>query len=105
MANCPRPINDELYHDEWTWQDGRGRIITGDYRILTDGDANQTVDWTSYRYGLIDDDGNALLPQVYDELRALSFDRFWAVQRDRRGMIDSTGKWYYYVSDYGDLMD
>ncbi len=88
-----------------TWQDGRGRFITGDYRILTDADGNETVDWTSYRYGLIDDDGNALLPQIYDELRALSFDRFWAVQGDQSGMIDAAGKWYFAVSDYVSLMD
>ena len=22
MANCPREINDELYRDEWQWQEG-----------------------------------------------------------------------------------
>ncbi len=88
-----------------SWQDGRGRFITGDYRIVKDADGDETVDWTSYRYGLIDDDGNTLLPQIYDELRALSYDRYWAVLSDRSGMIDAAGNWYCTISDYVSLMD
>ena len=63
------------------------------------------MEWNSYRYGLIDDDGKQLLPQVYDGLRVLSFDRFWAVQGDVRGMIDAEGKWYCTFSEYEALMD
>ena len=63
------------------------------------------VDFSTYRYGLIDEDGETLLPMIYDDLRALSFDRYWAVMGDVSGMIDTTGKWYYTVSDYDTLMD
>ncbi|MBR0367977.1 MAG: WG repeat-containing protein [Clostridia bacterium] len=87
------------------WEDGQGRFITGDFRIYKDVGGEEMVDWTSYRYGLIDGDGHTLLPQVYDELRALSFDRYWAVQGDRSGMIDAEGNWYYVISDYVSLMD
>lgn len=87
------------------WQDGHGRFITGDYRVVKDEAGDYMVDWNTYRYGLIDEDGNTLLPTIYDELRALSFDRYWAVQGDISGMIDAEGKWYYTVSDYETLMD
>lgn len=87
------------------WEDGRGRFINGDFRIYKGEDGEDTVDWTSYRYGLIDGDGHTLLPQVYDDLRALSFDRYWAVQGDKSGMIDAEGNWYYVISDYVALMD
>ena len=90
---------------EGCWQDGQGRFITGDFRIYQGEDGEDIVDWSSYRYGLIDGDGNALLPPVYDELRALSYDRYWAVQGDKSGMIDAEGNWYYAVSDYVALMD
>lgn len=88
-----------------TWRDGHGRFITGDYRVLTDSDGEFTVDWSTYRYGLIDEEGETLLPMVYDDLRALDYDRYWAVVGDRSGMIDGAGKWYYTVSDYETLMD
>lgn len=87
------------------WKDGHGRFVTGDYRITRDAQGEPTVDFSTYRYGLIDEDGETLLPMIYDDLRALSFDRYWAVMGDVSGMIDTTGKWYYTVSDYDTLMD
>ena len=87
------------------WQDGHGRFVTADYRIIRDAEGEEVVDWSSYRYGLIDEDGGTLLPNVYDELRALSYDRYWVTQGDRSGMIDASGNWYYAVSRYETLMD
>ena len=94
-----RFINDSV------WQDGHARYVTGTFSIYKNADGEDAVTWNSYRYGLIDDDGKQLLPQVYDGLSALSFDRYWAVQGNQRGMIDSEGKWYYVYSDYEELMD
>ena len=87
------------------WQDGHGRYIACRYDTYLDSNGESTPDWNSYRYGLLDENGQVLLPFVYDGLNALDFDRYWAVQGDKRGMIDGAGKWYYAISDYETLMD
>lgn len=91
--------------NQGSWQDGHGRFITGDFEIYEDSEGSHLIDWSSYRYGLIDEDGAALLEPIYDELRVLSFDRYWAVAGDRSGLIDALGNWYYTVSSYEALMD
>lgn len=91
--------------DSGTWRDGHGRFVTGDYKYVMDSDGEPMVDWNTYRYGLIDENGETLLPMVYDELRPLAYDRFWAVAGGQSGLIDAEGKWYYTVSDYETLMD
>ena len=96
---------DYQFINDGVWRDGHGRYITGTFRIYKNADGENSVEWNSYRYGLIDDDGKQLLPQVYDGLRVLSFDRFWAVQGNVRGMIDAEGKWYCTFSEYEALMD
>lgn len=89
---------------ECLWRQDEGRFVIGTYDVMNAAEQS-SVDWTSFRYGLIDQDGNTLLQPVYDELRPLDFDRLWAVQGDRHGLIDATGKWYFSLSDYEELMD
>ena len=87
------------------WQDGHARFIVGDYSLIPTPDGDSAVDWNSYRYGLIDENGEVLMPMVHDDLRMLSFDRYWAVDGDRCGMIDGSGKWLFAISNYETLMD
>lgn len=87
------------------WQDGEGRYVSTEYSLYMDSEGEYSVNWNTYRYGLIDQDGNTLLEPVYDEITALDFDRYWVTLGDRRGMIDGHGKWYYSISDYSALMD
>lgn len=87
------------------WRGDEARYISIDYETFVDPQGETQVNWSSYRYGLIDQDGNVLLDTKYDDLQALSFDRYWAELGELRGMIDETGKWYFTISDYEELMD
>ena len=87
------------------WEDGRGLFITESYRVVPEQGGGYTIGWNSWRYGLCDQDGNALLDCIYEHLEPLSTDRFWVRLGDRSGMIDLDGNWYYAISDYASLMD
>ena len=106
--------------------DEQGRQIGGDYRgmidygvfdghplfscytyhISTNRDGEKVADWHSWRYGVLDENGNELLkPEYLNEVQILSPNRFWVTANDRSGLIDASGKWYYAISDYDSLMD
>ena len=86
------------------WQDGKGRFAVVDYDIV-DSEYGPTVDWMSYRYGLIDENGNVIHETKYDSLTVLSMDRCWVQLGDLSGMIDNDGRWLATVSRYEYLMD
>lgn len=88
-----------------SWRGGRGHFVTGTYDLLPDADGDYLIDWNSYRFGVIDENGGTVLPPVYDQLQPLDYDRFWVSQGPRSGLIDDAGKWYCTVSDYEMLMD
>ena len=87
------------------WLDGHGRYITSVYRTYLNEEGNEDFDWNSCRLGVVDENGETLLPSVYLELTVLDLDRFWVRDSHRSGMIDSAGHWYYTVDDYDQLMD
>lgn len=87
------------------WQDGKGRFVCWSYKVQTNGIGDYGIDWNSYRYGIVDEDGNPVLPMIYNNIDILSPDRYWVTQGNLTGMIDSQGKWYYTINDYMTLMD
>ena len=87
------------------WQGGHGLFQTCTTRTYTDVAGDKNVDWRSWRYGLCDEAGNEVLPNVYDNLQVLSMDRFWVTRGSRVGMIDRDGHWYYEIDGYTSLMD
>ena len=87
------------------WRDGHGLFITQEYRIIPDDEGEYMVDWRSMRCGVCDEDGNEILPCVYDSVSVLGMDRFWVTRGSRTGMINREGRWYYTVNEYENLVD
>ncbi len=90
------------------WSDGGGTFVTARYEMRTEGtgaDAYASIDYDSYRYGLVDQDGNALLPEVYRQLWYMGNGYYMARDADLYGIIDEGGNWLYQASDYEKLMD
>lgn len=76
------------------------------YNIYTDQNGEAMNDWRSWRYGVVDENGTEVLkPEYLNEVQVLSPDRFWVTAKDRSGLIDASGKWYYTISSYDSLMD
>jgi len=86
------------------WRDGEGRYMAMDYEIQNGADG-PSVDYDTYRYGLIDQDGSVLLPTVYEQLMYLGGDRYWVKYADVYGVVDEAGAWYFHASEYEELMD
>ncbi len=61
--------------------------------------------YQTYRYGVVDSDGNELLPMIYRQLYPLISGRYYAQDAQRWGVIDQTGKWIISGSLYDQLMD
>ena len=87
------------------WKDGHGRYVTTHYDLVDDAESGSYPAWTSYRYGVCDENGETLLPQSYLSATVLDLDRYWVETPDRVGMIDGSGKWYCAVEKYMELMD
>jgi len=88
-----------------SWKDGQGRYIFGTYEIIEGEDGERWPNWSSYRYGLCDEDGNTLLEAKYASLDYMAPGLYWADLGPRCGLIDETGKWLYAINDYEYLMD
>lgn len=61
--------------------------------------------YETYRYGIVDSDGKALLPMVYRLLYQLIPGRYFAQDAQKWGVIDPDGKWIVSGSVYDQLMD
>jgi hypothetical protein len=61
--------------------------------------------YETYRYGIVDADGNQLQPMVYRQLYQLVSGRYFAQDAKRWGVIDPDGKWIVLGSVYDQLMD
>lgn len=97
---------DYRYIVEGLWQDGAARYVVSAGAVRTGPDGETYADWRRWRYGVIDERGAELLPTVYlDYIQVLSPDRYWVATADRTGMVDGSGKWYYAIDRYEDLMD
>lgn len=57
------------------------------------------------RYGIVDSDGNLILPMIYRQLYPLISGRYFAQDAQRWGVIDRTGKWIVSSSVYDQLID
>lgn len=61
--------------------------------------------YATYRYGIMDSNGQELTPMVYTQLYRLINGRYYAQDAQRWGVIDDTGKWIVSGSIYEQLMD
>jgi hypothetical protein len=90
--------------------DGKVLLASGRFKthmVQYQGDTKPTeeVIYGTYRYGLIDSDGNTLLPMVYTQLYPLIPGRYFAEDAKHWGVIDQTGNWIVSGSQYDDLTD
>lgn len=95
--------------DALWWKGEQGRFLVTSYSTYTavtgDGVSEEWIDERSYRYGVIDQDGEAILPTVYQSLSFLDEDRYWAKSADAYGLIDESGNWILKLSEYSELLD
>jgi len=61
--------------------------------------------YETYRYGIVDSDGNVLQPMIYRQLYRLNEGRYFAQDALRWGVIDPSGNWIVSGSVYDRLMD
>lgn len=90
------------------WEDGQGRYLISAWQTATRGDPGEeyvTVLEDSFRYGVIDQDGNEVFPLLYNELTYLGQGRYWVRQGDRYRLVDERGEVYYETYAYFELMD
>lgn len=90
------------------WKDGEGRFLVCDYELYEetfDGESYTYPLASSYVYGVIDQDGNEVLPMAWNTIQYLSPQRYWARRGETWSMIDETGNVYFEISQYVDLMD
>ncbi len=59
----------------------------------------------TYRCGVVDSDGNSVLPVLYRQLYMLIPGRYYVEDAQRWGVIDAEGKWIVSGSLYDQLMD
>jgi len=86
------------------WLEDQGRFSVIDYGIVED-EYGPGVDWSSYRYGLVDENGTVIHETIYDSLTVLTLDLCWVQSGDIWGLVDSEGNWLATVSAYSTLMD
>lgn len=90
--------------------DGRTLYTTSRFKthmVQYQGDAkpSEEIIYQTYRYGIIDSDGNEVLPMIYTQLYPLVSGRYYARDAQRWGVIDETGKWIVSGSLYDQLTD
>ena len=61
--------------------------------------------YATYRYGIVDSDGQEVLPMIYTYLYLLIPGRYYAEDARQRGVIDASGHWIVSESVYDQLMD
>ena len=105
-----RPVSDayRMIESGLWWKNGEGRFLVCDYEISEqtfDGEAYAYPVASSYRYGVIDEEGAEVLPVAYNAIQYLSTERYWARRGDTWMMLDEAGNIYFEVSEYMELMD
>ena len=87
-------------------RNGTARYVFSNAETYVNAEGETMLDWQSYRYGVMDENGRELLPALYyNYILVLSPDRYWVTGPDQAGMSDSQGHWYYAISNYEELMD
>jgi len=94
------------YLDTW---DGRALYAISRFKTrlvqYEDTDPYEEAIYGTYRSGLVDSDGNSVLPVLYKQLYMLVPGRYYAEDAQRWGVIDAEGKWVVSGSLYDELMD
>ncbi len=80
-----------------TWIGGAGRYQVATYDV-TDSSDGPDVDYDSYRYGVIDQDGNTILETKYTEMTYLTTDRYWVFDGSVYQLVDANGTVIYEMS-------
>ena len=80
-----------------TWIGGAGRYQVASYDVV-DSDTGKDIDYDSYRYGVIDQDGNTILEMKYTEMTYLTPDRYWVSDGSMYQLVDSNGNVIYEMS-------
>lgn len=81
------------------------RYKTHTVKYQGDEQAYEEPIYATYRYGIVDSDGNQLQPMIYRQLYALIPGRYYAQDAKKWGVIDPEGKWIVSGSVYDELMD
>ena len=87
------------------WKDGHGRYVVTRYELHENEDGEFYPQWSSFRVGVCDENGELCLAMNYQNVQVLSLDRYWVETPERVGMVDGEGKWYYTIEKYAALMD
>jgi hypothetical protein len=90
--------------------DGRALYVTSRYKTRTvqyDGydQPSEEPIYPTFRYGIVDSDGQEVLPMIDRQLYELVPGRYYAQDAKRWGVIDQDGNWIISGSLYDQLMD
>ena len=77
-----------------SWTGGEGRYLVLDYELVKveyDDVTGYEPDMDTFRYGVIDQDGNEVIGMQYDYFAFLAPDRYWAAQDTAYSLLDADG--------------
>lgn len=77
-----------------SWIGGEGRYLVCDYELVEvgyDGVTWLEPDANTYRYGVIDQDGNVVVELKYDYFDCLAADRYWVSDGENYQLLDGDG--------------
>ena len=77
-----------------SWIGGEGRYLVGNYELIEvayDDVIGYEPDPSTYRYGVIDQDGNTVIEMNYEYFVALSADRYWVCDNEAYMLMDADG--------------
>ena len=77
-----------------SWISGEGRYLVCDYEFAEveyDGVTGMEPDADTYRYGVIDQDGNVVVEMKYDYFDCLAADRYWVSDGTGYKLLDGEG--------------
>jgi hypothetical protein len=80
-----------------TWVGGAGRYQIASYNVVDSGEGKD-ADYDSYRYGVIDQDGNTILEMKYTEMSYLTPDRYWVSDGSVYQLVDANGNVVFEMS-------
>ena len=77
-----------------SWVNGQGRYLALDYELTQieyDDVTGYEPDMETFRYGVVDHDGNVVVELKYDYFMQLASDRYWAAQGGTYSLMDENG--------------
>lgn len=90
--------------------EGKALYLTARFKthsVTYEGSSGPTTEpiYSTFRYGIVDSDGQQVLPTVYSTLYSLVPGRYYAEDARFRGVIDASGHWIVSESLYDQLTD